>query len=130
MPRMPKKPCSYPSCPRLTDGTYCEEHGKLVSQQYEQNGRDAKHGKRYGRNWQSIRRAYVHAHPLCERCMKAGRYVRVEEVHHIKPLADGGTNDESNLMSLCRKCHAEIHAEMGTRSHNETVYSYEGNRHA
>ncbi|MCD8195880.1 MAG: HNH endonuclease, partial [Lachnospiraceae bacterium] len=30
MPRMPKKPCSYHGCPRLTDGTYCEEHGKLV----------------------------------------------------------------------------------------------------
>ncbi|MCC8046435.1 MAG: HNH endonuclease, partial [Clostridiales bacterium] len=26
MPKMPKKPCSYPGCPRLTDGTYCEEH--------------------------------------------------------------------------------------------------------
>ncbi|MGI6512117.1 MAG: HNH endonuclease signature motif containing protein [Catenisphaera adipataccumulans] len=34
--------------------------------------------------------------------MKQGRYVAVEEVHHIVPLSEGGTNDESNLMSLCR----------------------------
>ncbi|MCC8073684.1 MAG: HNH endonuclease [Clostridiales bacterium] len=129
MPKMPKKPCSYPGCPRLTSDTYCEEHSKLISQQYERNGRDSHHGKRYGRNWHKIRKAYVNAHPLCERCAENGRYVKVEEVHHIKPLADGGTNEESNLMSLCRKCHAEIHAQMGTRSHNETVYSYDGNKH-
>ena len=130
MPRLPKKPCSFPGCPNLTNETYCEEHKKLVSQQYEQHERDANHGKRYGRQWSAIRRMYVQAHPLCERCLKAGRYVKVEEVHHIKPLADGGTNDESNLIGLCRKCHAEIHAEMGTRSHNETVYSYDGNHHS
>ncbi|MCD7805600.1 MAG: HNH endonuclease [Oscillospiraceae bacterium] len=114
----------------MTDDTYCEEHMKLVVQQYEQHGRDKHHSKRYGRGWQAVRRAYVQAHPLCERCLKQGRYVKVEEVHHIKPLADGGTNDESNLMSLCRKCHAEIHAELGTRSHNETVYSYDGSHHS
>ncbi|MCD8344966.1 MAG: HNH endonuclease [Oscillospiraceae bacterium] len=130
MPRLPKKPCSYPGCPRLTDDVYCEEHMKQVVRQYEQHGRDKNHSKRYGRGWQAIRRAYVQAHPLCERCLKQGRYVKVEEVHHIKPLADGGTNDESNLMSLCRKCHAEIHAELGTRSHNETVYSYDGSHHS
>lgn len=130
MPRLPKKPCSYPGCPRLTDDVYCEEHMKQVVRQYEQHGRDKNHSKRYGRGWQAIRRAYVQAHPLCERCLKQGRYVKVEEVHHIKPLADSGTNDESNLMSLCRKCHAEIHAELGTRSHNETVYSYDGSHHS
>ena len=129
MPHKAKKLCSYPGCPRLTNDTYCEEHSQLVSRQYEQHGRDSHHSKRYGRNWQAIRKAYVHTHPLCERCMKAGRYVPVEEVHHIKPLADGGTNDATNLVSLCHKCHAEIHAEMGTRSHNETVYSYEGDHH-
>ncbi len=130
MPRMPKKPCAFPGCPNLTDGTYCEEHKKIIAQQYEKNGRDKKHGKRYGKNWQRIRRAYVAAHPLCERCAAQGRYVPVEEVHHVVPLADGGTNDWDNLMGLCRRCHAELHAEMGTRSHNETVYSYDGNHHS
>jgi hypothetical protein len=36
----------------------------------------------------------------------------VEEVHHIIPLSEGGTNDESNLMSLCRSCHEKIHKEI------------------
>ena len=26
MPRKPKRPCSYPGCPNLTDGQYCKEH--------------------------------------------------------------------------------------------------------
>ena len=26
MPSRPKRPCSYPGCPRLTDGQYCEDH--------------------------------------------------------------------------------------------------------
>ena len=47
--------------------------------------------------------------------MKNGRYVAVEEVHHIIPLAEGGTHDESNLMSLCRSCHEKIHKGRGDR---------------
>lgn len=31
MPRKPKRPCSYPGCPKLVDGQYCEEHQKLVT---------------------------------------------------------------------------------------------------
>ncbi len=129
MPRFPKKPCSRPGCPKLTDGTYCEEHGKQIMQQYEQYVRDPLRSKRYGKRWRDIRKAYASAHPLCERCAKAGRYVKVDEVHHIVPLRDGGSNEPGNLMSLCRKCHARLHGAMGTRSHNQTVYTYEGNHH-
>ncbi|MBQ8698232.1 MAG: HNH endonuclease, partial [Schwartzia sp.] len=38
-----------------------------------------------------------------------GRYVKASLVHHVKPLADGGTHDEENLMSLCVACHEKIH---------------------
>jgi 5-methylcytosine-specific restriction protein A len=31
-----------------------------------------------------------------------------EEVHHVLPLANGGTNDEGNLMALCKSCHSSI----------------------
>ena len=30
-------------------------------------------------------------------------------VHHIIPLSHGGTNDESNLMLVCKECHHRIH---------------------
>ena len=115
MPRKPKQPCAYPGCPNLSDGRYCEQHRKLVEKNYEQYSRDPEVHKKYGRAWKRIRDSYVHKHPLCEQCLKEGRYVAVEEVHHIVPLAEGGSNDESNLMSLCRSCHEKIHHERGDR---------------
>lgn len=59
--------------------------------------------------------AYAAAHPLCERCLKEGRYTPVDEVHHILPISKGGDHRESNLMSLCQSCHTKIHIEMGDR---------------
>ena len=40
MPMKPKRPCSYPGCPKLVDGQYCEEHKKHVDKQYNKYGRD------------------------------------------------------------------------------------------
>ena len=31
------------------------------------------------------------------------------EVHHIKPLSKGGTNEQDNLRTLCRGCHIALH---------------------
>jgi hypothetical protein len=41
------------------------------------------------------RRATFTSIPCARMCLKQGRYVAVEEVHHIVPLSEGGTNDES-----------------------------------
>ena len=41
----------------------------------------------------------------CRRCGSEDDIV----IHHIKPLGRGGTNDISNLVPLCRECHAKIH---------------------
>ncbi|WP_272575920.1 HNH endonuclease, partial [Providencia sp. PROV273] len=34
-----------------------------------------------------------------------GRAVEAKTVDHIKPKAHGGTDDDSNLQSLCWPCH-------------------------
>lgn len=44
-----------------------------------------------------------------------GRITPVDEVHLIVPVSQGGTNDESNLMSLCKSCNNKIHIEIGDR---------------
>ena len=72
MPRKPKRPCSYPSCPKLTDGRFCEEHQKLENQRYEKYDRDPAAKRRYGRAWKRIRDRYMNAHPLSERCQREG----------------------------------------------------------
>ena len=115
MPHKFKRPCSYPGCPNLTDGTYCEEHKSLAAKEYNKYRRSPDHARKYGREWKRVRDRYVRKHPLCERCLKEGRMTPVEEVHHILPVNRGGTNDESNLMSVCKSCHNKIHNELGDR---------------
>ena len=111
MPRKPKRPCRYPGCPNLTDhkSSWCDEHEKKMQQHYEHFARGYNHQKRYGGSWPKVRARYLHAHPLCERCAAAGRYVKATLVHHILPLAEGGTHDEANLQALCVSCHEQIH---------------------
>jgi len=41
----------------------------------------------------------------CRACKK-----RCVDVHHLKLRSRGGTNETSNLVSLCRLCHAKRHA--------------------
>lgn len=93
--------------------TYCEEHRKMVERNYERYSRDPDVHKKYGRAWRRIRDQYVKAHLFCEECFKRGILAPVDEVHHIVPVSIGGTNNPSNLMSLCKSCHNKIHHEMG-----------------
>lgn len=113
MPRKPKHPCGYPGCPNLTEKQYCEEHASVINKRYERYSRDPQTKKRYGRCWKRIRDSYVKTHPFCERCFERGVIVPVEEVHHKKPLSEGGTHDRDNLVALCKSCHSHIHAENG-----------------
>lgn len=115
MPKMPKRPCGFPGCPNLTDGRFCEIHAKQENRHYERYQRDPAIKRRYGRAWQRIRDRYTAAHPFCEECYKRGVLTPTEEIHHIKPLAHGGTHADDNLMALCKPCHSRITVEMGDR---------------
>ena len=86
-----------------------------MRRQYDRYERSPDFHKKYGRAWKRIRDSYAAEHPLCEQCLKEGRVVPVDEVHHILPVSRGGTHTRSNLMSLCRSCHNKIHIEMGDR---------------
>ena len=108
MPYKPKKPCARPGCSKLVTGRFCEDHNKQDAREYEKYRRDPETRKRYGRAWKRIRDRYIAAHPLCEQCSRDGRLTPAQEVHHIKPLANGGTHDEGNLMALCTACHSGI----------------------
>ncbi len=120
MPKKPKRPCSYPCCPRLTDGRFCTEHQKQENKCYEKYDRSPEMKKRYRRAWKQNRDIHIAQHPLCEVCKRKGRLTPAEEVHHIVPLSQGGTHEESSLMSLCKSCHSEITAKSGDRWHNKS----------
>lgn len=115
MPNKPMRPCSYPGCPKLTEGRFCEEHAKLEAKRYEKYDRSPTVHRRYGRAWKRIRDRFISTHPLCQKCYEHGVLTKAEEVHHILPLSQGGTHAEENLMALCKSCHSRITAEMGDR---------------
>ena len=107
MPFKPKRPCSYPGCPELTNGRYCEKHKRLINRQYEKYERDPQTKYRYNGRWKKIRDRYIRAHPLCEECMRKGMLVPAQMVDHIVPINKGGAPlDLNNLQSLCNHCHA------------------------
>ena len=111
MPRKPKRPCRMTGCPNLTDrkSGYCEKHEKPMQRHYERFTRGYRQHERYGSVWRKIRDRHLAREPLCELCRAHGRFVAATLVHHIKPLGDGGTHDDENLMSLCVSCHEKIH---------------------
>ncbi|MBC7076595.1 MAG: HNH endonuclease [Syntrophomonadaceae bacterium] len=78
---------------------------------YNKYERDSQTRKLYGKTWKRIRDRYIAKHSLCEECRKSGKLTPAEEVHHIIPLSQGGTNEDGDLMSLCARCHSAITAK-------------------
>lgn len=74
--------------------------------------------------WVKLRNRKLKNDPMCERCKSHNRIQLAEEVHHIVPVESVITEREmnvlmynyTNLMSVCKACHAEIHKEMMSKS--------------
>ena len=72
------------------------------------DNRPSSHQRGYGRAWQVIRKYILSRNPLCRECERLGLVSLATDVHHIKPLRDGGTHETDNLMPLCHSCHSTI----------------------
>lgn len=94
-------------------------------------GKDKEKGKRSRRFadpfysshvWERCRKAYAQKMIYCERCLKAGRVVPGEHVHHKVRLTPENIRDPSitlnfdNLELLCVQCHLEEHAKRRYRA--------------
>lgn len=74
--------------------------------------------------WQRLRFTYLQAHPLCERCRESDKITPATDVHHVEPIEEATSIEAmraraynpSNLMSLCRACHLQIHKELSSHS--------------
>lgn len=58
----------------------------------------------YGREHDAMRKRVLIEEPLCRECTKAGRVEATTVADHIKPKAEGGTDDRDNYQGLCRPC--------------------------
>jgi len=68
-----------------------------------------KQSGRGGRPWRRKREVALRRDQyLCQHCAKAGRVTAAQEVHHIIGVAEGGDDDEANLISLCIPCHDDV----------------------
>ncbi len=119
MPRKPKVPCGHQGCPELVEPgrVYCAKHRPLHP---EFNPSASSRG--YGSEWRKARRGFLAAHPLCEQCMKEGRYTRATDVDHIIPHRGDMVLfwDRSNWQALCHSCHSKKTA----REELHPVYKY------
>lgn len=52
---------------------------------------------------------------LCQACKANGKIRAASEVDHIRPKADGGTDDINNLQAICKQCHVAKSAREGSR---------------
>ena len=61
----------------------------------------------YGAAWDRLRAVVLRRdNHLCQPCLRTGRPTQATEVDHIKPKAEGGTNEADNLQAICSPCHA------------------------
>lgn len=75
--------------------------------------------------------AYVllHAQGKCESCQQDAPFIKESteepflEVHHVKPLAEGGSDTITNAIAICPNCHRELHHGVNKYSLNESIYS-------
>jgi len=58
--------------------------------------------------WGTIAAEQVRLYPVCSRCGEKKNL----EAHHIRALKSGGSNELSNLTTLCHDCHRAQHPGM------------------
>lgn len=105
-PRTPKA-CRVRGCRSTTidPSGYCETHKGEGWRQYKPG--QSRHQRGYGTKWELIRaRILKRDNGLCQDHLADGVAKPASCVDHIKPKAQGGTDDDSNLQSLCWSCHA------------------------
>ena len=91
--------CSFKGCPVITDKSRCQAHER--STQY---GWGTKHGQNAhrirGPELQTLRAILFSKYPMCQACGERPSVIR----DHKVPIAEGGTEDESNIWALCQEC--------------------------
>lgn len=107
MPTAAPKPCVTCRALVLDGSSRCMAH-KVAPGSFADKRRGTRHQRGYGTAWDK-RRLGILARDggLCQVCLKAGIVTpNCRTVDHIVAKAEGGTDDPSNLQTICTPCHA------------------------
>jgi 5-methylcytosine-specific restriction protein A len=99
MPNAPLRPCLKPGCPTLVRSGRCAQHTPEQS-----HGWTGDTGRIRGRKLQQLRAELFRREPLCRLCAAKGETAVAVIRDHVVPLAEGGTDDDSNIQPLCQTC--------------------------
>lgn len=100
--------------PKIRLLSHSPKHRAHTDKRYRNN----KWRKFYGSKlWRDLREQKLYEQPICERCLEQDRITPATDVHHITPFGLGIDEqqmwelflDYDNLMSVCKRCHREIH---------------------
>lgn len=84
--------------------------------------KSSRHERGYGAEWVKTRtRIMKRDNHLCQPCLTKGRPTPATEVDHVKPKAQGGTEDDDNLQAICHACHVEKTEAEAARAQGRTV---------
>lgn len=115
------RPCREFGCPNTVKSRsqkgYCDDHASKRSNWTKRPDRTGSTTERgYGHAWRKLRaRILKRDDYLCVSCRTVGKLVEATDVDHIIAKAHGGTDDDSNLQSLCAPCHREKTAMEGKK---------------
>lgn len=99
MPTAAPKPCVVCQTLVTDGGQRCQAHARKVWSKY------ADAPKRVtGRRLQAQRHALFSREPLCRLCAQRGLATVATIRDHIVPLAEGGTDDDTNIQPICAAC--------------------------
>lgn len=109
MPRAAKRPCTYPGCGDLVEGSRCEKHKHVEKRAHDQQ-RGNRHERGYTNEWARYSAARLRRHPLCEcpDCQAGKVRVRIATVtdHKVPHKGDKALFwDRSNHQSMAKDCH-------------------------
>ena len=102
MPVKAKRNCPINGCPNLVTQGRCPQH---TTRRPDTRPPSSQRG--YSTHWHQTRGRYLTQHPLCVACGQ-----RATDVDHIISRAKGGSDEWSNLQSLCHSCHSRKTAQV------------------